>query len=211
MLATFFIILIAPQTTAFFLTQSFNKSIYPDGTLVITHTPQASFPNDWTYCYIGENQIDVRVMFYNYEGDSSLLTHIDEQLAEADIHIDWGFTFVNESDQVYFDFEFEAKVGELQDRVGADIVLVFADLVPPKDSVYDNLGGYARVQNQVAIVFTPQLATEQYISSLGLHELSHCLGYWHSTDSSDVMYPTYSGGNNDFTAETIDALYDLHH
>jgi len=216
-LRTFFIliivlfVLITPQVHSFFITQQFNKSIYPDGTLVITSQPTANFPRDWHYCYEGQNELDALCMFYNVPYEPSLVNHIDDQLALADIDIRWTFDTYNENDTVYFDFEFENIMTSAMDDENADFVLVFADLVTPQDEIYGDLGGYARVQINFAIVFCPMLSTSMHKSSLGLHEVSHLLGYWHSDDPDDVMYPMYTGFNNDFTQDTIDALYDIHH
>lgn len=205
------VILITPQVHSAFLNQSFSKSLYPDGSYIITTTPTASFPNDHTYCYIGENNLDVQVVFYNYDGSTGIVNHIDDELDRADINIDWHFTSIDEPQIVYFDFEFEILMQDYRHDSNSDYVLVFTTMDTPDDGEYYNLGGYARLQNHFGIVFTNRLVTSTHISAIGLHEITHLLGYWHSEHPQDVMYPNFSGSNICFTDDTVDVLYELHH
>lgn len=210
-LVVILVIITLPQVGSMLISQTFQKSLYPDNTLVITSRPEASFPQDWRYCHIGDNEISVEVVFHNFAIDEDYLNTTDTELEKCDIDLTYTFTTINEPDMVYFDFEFEDIMNDYRMESDADYVLVFTKLLTPKDGVYDNLGGYARVQTHFAVVFTSRLISEQYISSIALHEMCHLLGYWHSDNPQDVMYPTYSGNNNILTSETVDALYDLHH
>lgn len=204
-------VLVSPQLHAFVITQTFNKSIYPNGTLIITTTPRATFPSDWSYCYLGQSDFDVVVVNYNFNSTSSLVSLATTEFLKCNITINWQFETVNEAKVSYFDYEFENDMSSIRSSSNADLVLVFADLIPPIDSVYEHLGGYSRVQSHFAMVFTTQLSTSTHMSAIALHELAHCMGYWHSTDNTDVMYPTFYGTNLHFTQQTIDDLYDLHH
>jgi hypothetical protein len=193
-----------------FINQTFTKGLYPTGSYIITTLPTATFPTDHKYCFIGDNTLDVEIVWHNVHAyGEEIVDHIDDELAKADISIDWGFSDFDTDAQTFFDFEFELL---MQDFKGSsEFVLVFTNMMPPADAEYYNLGGYARLSNHFAIIFTENLGTSQHVSSIGLHELCHLLGYWHSENPDDVMYPTYNGANNILTDETVDILYELHH
>ncbi len=210
-LSIILVLLVSPQLHSFVINQTFNKSLYPNGTLIITTTPTATFPSDWSYCYLGDNNLDAVVIYYNMNDTGNFITLVNTELQKCDITINWQFHNISEDRVSYFDYEFENNMNFIRTSSNADLVIVFADLIPPIDSVYEHLGGYSRVQSHFAVVFTPQLAMPSYSSAIALHELAHCLGYWHSNDNTDVMYPTFYGDNIHFNQQTIDDLYELHH
>lgn len=205
------VLLITPQMHSLFINQTFSKNLYPSGSYIITTMPTATFPNDHVYCNIGQSNIEVTVVFHNTEYSNSITGRATQELDKAEIAMTYNYVDFNDETDVYFDFEFEMILRDYRDQYSSDYVIAITDMKPPADGEYYNLGGYARLQNYCAIVFADTLQYDSYVSSIFLHELCHLLGYWHSDNPLDVMYPTYSGGNNILTEETIETLYDLHH
>jgi hypothetical protein len=190
-------------------------SSYEDGSCVLTSRPLATFPDDWGYCYIDDSTISICVLTLNQDITIEMLAPIVEKFAMANISITFtGIKKMEEEEKSYLDYDLEQMGMEYRIQSDADIVLFLTYLQGVESAGYGDLGGYARVDKHFATVFVPSTYRNygmDGVNCIATHELAHCLGYWHSDNPNDLMYPRFRGSNDEFTEQTAEELYRLHH
>jgi hypothetical protein len=206
-------IMLAPPIYSGLLSLS-NITLYPNGTLIMTQVPEMEFPDDWSYTFIDDSTITLSVIFLDGGSISWLNTAVSElQRAEISLSIT-NIQHINGSASSYYDWQLESMAQVSNAQYGSQICVIFANLDGMQDSNYADLGGYARVQKHTAVVLTPILMEnfgQGGIEAIALHEITHCLGFGHTTASGDVMRARYDGTNNAFTRTTVEDLFKMHH
>jgi hypothetical protein len=208
-------ILLAPPFTQGIMKVS-TLSIYEAGSLILTTKPEATFPDDWQYCYLDDATISVAVITMNQEQITlPMLNPIIEKYEDAGITITFtGVKEYTETEKSYLDYDLEQFAVQYKNEQSADVVLVLTYLEGLESAGYGDLGGYSRVDTHFACVLVPKVYKHFGVSgvmSIATHEIAHCLGYWHSNNQNCIMYPQFSGTNDEFSDDTAEEIYKLHH
>jgi hypothetical protein len=190
-------------------------SSFEAGSLILTTKPEASFPDDWAYCYLDDATISICVLTMNQDINLADLNQVIDEFSSASITITFtGIEAIEEVEKSYLDYDLEQMSVQYRMEQHADIVLVLTYLQGVESAGYGDLGGYANVNNHFACVLVPKVYRNfglDGVNCIAIHEVAHCLGYWHSPNPDCIMYPHFSGVNDKFTDDTVGELYRLHH